>query len=145
MFHPVAPGVWQIAFPWTNAWLLARGAEAMLIDSGTRWDRKVLVKALEKTLPDGFHLRSVLLTHAHCDHAGNAAFLVERYGAELVCHTLEEPFLATRRTYAPRGIRALSRSGLLFLAGEVAFPVRRRRPDRLLNAGDTIETPIGRL
>src|SRR5688572_10231008 len=116
MLHPVAPGVWQIAFPWTNAWLLARGGEAMLIDCGTRWDRKVLEKALEEAVPSGFTLRSVLLTHAHCDHAGNAAFLAEKYGAELVCHTLEEPFLATRCTYAPRGIRGFSRSGLLFLS-----------------------------
>ena len=145
MLHFVAPGVWQIAFPWTNAWLLARGGEAVLVDSGTRWDRKVLVRALDEACPGGFNLRAVLLTHAHCDHAGNAAFLARTYGAEILCHHREEPFIATRRTYIPRGIRGVSRSGLLFAGGEIVFPVERRRPDRLISEADTVETPVGHL
>src|SRR5205807_9685567 len=85
------PGVFHIDLPWTNAWLLARDGDAMLIDSGTCRDRRALVAALEQVLPSGFHLRAVLLTHAHIDHAGNAAYLAERYEARLYAHAFESP------------------------------------------------------
>src|SRR5437773_325945 len=54
----VLPGVFHIDLPWTNAWLLARDGEAMLIDSGTCRDRSALIAALETALPDGFRLQA---------------------------------------------------------------------------------------
>jgi glyoxylase-like metal-dependent hydrolase (beta-lactamase superfamily II) len=139
--HPVFPGVSLINLPWVNAWLLHKDNEAVLIDTGTRWDRKRLLSAL----PRGSRFTSVLLTHGHCDHAGNAAFLADHCGARLIAHEEEVVFMETRRTYVPRGMGALSASGLLFAAGEVVFPVRRHKVDRIVQEGDRIETPIGPL
>jgi glyoxylase-like metal-dependent hydrolase (beta-lactamase superfamily II) len=145
MLRSVLSGVWQVDLPWTNAWILAKDGDVVLIDSGTRWDRAAVVRGLKKACPGGFRLRSVLLTHGHCDHAGNAAFLAERYGAKVYCGVEERPFLATRRTYIPPGIRAVSLSGLLFAAGEVVFPVKRRAPEVAVRQGDLVDTPLGPL
>src|SRR5205809_719396 len=123
VIKPALPGVYQIDLPWVNAWLLASAAGAVLIDSGTRWDRRRILEAFDTLFPDGVNLRNVLLTHGHCDHAGNAAFLCERYGASLSAHADEAPFIATCRTYIPRGIRAFSPKGICFGAGELIYPV----------------------
>lgn len=145
MLHPVLPGVFLIDLPWVNAWLLAKGPDAVLIDTGTVRDRDRLLRALNKALPEAFRLHSVLLTHGHCDHAGNAAFLAERFGARLCAHAEEVPYLATRRTYIPGGLRALSPGGLLFALGERAYPVKRRAVEVVLAEGHCAETPIGPL
>ncbi len=141
----VLPGVSWIKLPWTNAWILHHGGEAVLIDTGTCRDRQRLLSALKSVLPSGFRLSSVLLTHGHCDHSGNAAYLGETFGARIHAHALEVPYIATPRTYVPPGPRRFSLSGLLFGAGEVLFPVKRRPVDAVVADGDTVESPIGPL
>src|SRR5436190_23888439 len=100
----VLPRVSLIDLPWTNVWILHDGNQVMVVDTGTRQDRKAVLNGLHKTLPHDFDLKSVLLTHGHCDHAGNAAYLCEEFGAKLVAGKDEAPFIATRRTYVPQGI-----------------------------------------
>lgn len=86
----VAPGVhWlRMALPFQldhiNLWLLEDGAQWLLIDTGlgnepTRalWERVFADKIGAKPV------RRVLVTHYHPDHAGNAAWLCKRTGAEL--------------------------------------------------------------
>ncbi|HEY8070335.1 MAG TPA: MBL fold metallo-hydrolase [Burkholderiales bacterium] len=86
----VAPGVhWlRMALPFQldhiNLWMLEDGDDWLLIDSGlgnepTRglWDRIFAGKIGSKPV------RRVLITHYHPDHAGNAAWLCKRTGAEL--------------------------------------------------------------
>jgi glyoxylase-like metal-dependent hydrolase (beta-lactamase superfamily II) len=142
----VGPGVWRIRHSWGNAWALSDGVEASLIDTGCVWDRRAVVAGLRVAC--GGHeprLRHILLTHAHTDHAGSALRIAADHGAPVACHRDEAPFLQTRRTYVPRGLRALSGSGLLFALGEIAFPVRRGPVDLPLADGDRVETPIGAL
>jgi glyoxylase-like metal-dependent hydrolase (beta-lactamase superfamily II) len=154
MLLPVFPGVFLVDLPWVNGWLLARGDEAMLIDSGTARDRPVLVDKLEngleaQGLSAPLRLHSLLLTHGHCDHAGNMAFLAESTGAKVYAHRDEWGYLALpngrKQTYVPPGWRALSAKGLLFALGEWVWPVTRREPDYLVQEGSRIETPVGTL
>jgi glyoxylase-like metal-dependent hydrolase (beta-lactamase superfamily II) len=47
-------------------------------------------------------LKYIFITHFHYDHVGNAALLKKRYGAKVVCHSLdrpiiEDPLIVTRR------------------------------------------------
>lgn len=53
-----------------NCYLLAKGKNAVLIDTGREGYRK---KVLAECLP--FDVRLILLTHGHIDHVQNAAFL----------------------------------------------------------------------
>jgi len=86
----VAPGVhWlRMALPFAldhiNLWLLEDGDAWLIVDTGlgnepTRalWEKIFADKIGAKPV------RRVLVTHYHPDHAGNAAWLCERTGAEL--------------------------------------------------------------
>jgi len=65
--------------------------EAVIVDAGP-WDRygKQLKGLLEER---GFSLRAILITHAHADHFGGAAYLAASTGAKIYAHPLERPVL----------------------------------------------------
>ena len=86
----VAPGVhWlRMALPFQldhiNLWLLEDGAEWLLIDTGL--GNQTTRELWERVLKDRIGtkaVRRVLVTHYHPDHAGNAAWLCARTGADL--------------------------------------------------------------
>ena len=143
----VAQGVYRIHLAWGNVYLLKQGARAALIDTGLHQDRAALVSALAErdVKPEG--LESVCLTHAHCDHAGNAAWLAQ-HGAKVLLHREEAPYLnPPRLAYLPAGIERLTRihTTLVFLAAERIYPVERCKPDVLLGVGDKVDAPGGAL
>ncbi len=148
--YAVEEGLWQISLAWSNAWLLWQGEEATLIDTGLQADRDGLRAALQQIGVDEAKVRTVLLTHAHCDHAGNAAYFAEGAGQSAVhLHQDERPFLALpRRTHAPPGWGTLLRphTALAFAIGEIRYPVARIATGLVSHAdGDLIETPGGTL
>lgn len=138
-----APGVWQIVLPWTRAYVLTDGVAFSLVDTGTCRDLPLLLAAIGELGLNPEVCRSILLTHGHCDHAGNAAYFATRYGAKVYAHAAEQPFLETAQTYAPVGLRILGPSGVLFSLGEVYWPVQRFSLDTLVSADDVIATPAG--
>ena len=146
--YPIADGIWQISLAWSNVWLLWDGREAALIDTGLQADRPALQQALQQIGVEEMQVRSVLLTHAHCDHAGNAAFFAAR-SATVKLHEAETPFLAApRRTYIPRGAGLLSRphTALAFAIGEARYPVERIAQGlHGLTDKDLVEVPGGPL
>jgi len=92
----VAPGIQWLRMPLPfqldhiNLWLLADGDGWTIIDTGValaptreRWER------IFATRLDGRPVRRVLVTHFHPDHIGNAAWLAERWRAELWCTQTE--------------------------------------------------------
>jgi glyoxylase-like metal-dependent hydrolase (beta-lactamase superfamily II) len=91
----VLPGLWRLRLPlpWPgvphgNAWAIAAGPGVVLVDCGLHAPGSIghLERALEMV---GLHLEQVRLlvcTHAHADHYGQAATVVERAGCELWMH-----------------------------------------------------------
>lgn len=78
--HKVADGVWQLTgFPrnFVNCYVVGD----VLIDTGTRWARRRLLRELQ-----GRQLRMVALTHCHPDHQGNAKLICDTFGVPLACH-----------------------------------------------------------
>jgi glyoxylase-like metal-dependent hydrolase (beta-lactamase superfamily II) len=136
----VLPGVSLIDLPQENVWVLQGGGEAALVDTGLSWSRRRLMVALDQALEPGSRLTSIFLTHGHCDHAGNAAFLARQFGAKVYCHRIEEPYVSTRRLYGRPGLHKL-----MFLIGEAVLPVRRFPVDVLVEDGDVVPSPIGPL
>src|SRR6187200_720396 len=91
----VLPGVWRLRLPlpWPgvphcNAWAVAAGDGIVLFDTGMHQPGSManLERALEMVGLKVEHVRLLVCTHAHSDHYGQAATIVERTGCELWMH-----------------------------------------------------------
>jgi glyoxylase-like metal-dependent hydrolase (beta-lactamase superfamily II) len=160
----VLPGVWRLrlALPWPgvphcNAWALAAGNGIVLVDCGLHEDGSLA--QLERALAQvGLRLADVRLlvcTHAHSDHYGQAADVIDASGCELWMH----PDHAHMTAAADDPDEALSRRlEVARMSGVPVAPLaawaeqaRRRgygvtrvvEPDRELVEGVVVETDLG--
>ena len=160
----VLPGVWRLrlALPWPgvphcNAWALAAGDGIVLVDCGLHEEGSLA--QLERALAQvGLRLADVRLlvcTHAHSDHYGQAADVIDASGCELWMH----PDHAHMTAAADDPDEALSRrlevarmSGVpVAPLAEWAEHARRRgygvtrvvEPDRELVQGVVFDTDLG--
>jgi glyoxylase-like metal-dependent hydrolase (beta-lactamase superfamily II) len=160
----VLPGVWRLRLPlpWPgvphcNAWALAAGDGIVLVDTGMHEPGSLghLERALAQCNLRLEHVRLLVCTHAHADHYGQAATIMERSGCELWMHPKHEH--QTRAAQDPEA--ALERRIEVALqSGVPEKPLRRyaeaRRdqgsgiaaivePDRALLPGVEIATDLG--
>lgn len=160
----VLPGVFRLRLPlpWPgvphcNAWAVSAGDGFVLFDTGMHEPDSIahLERALEMCNLRLEDARLVVCTHAHTDHCGQAATIVERAGCEVWMHPMHEhlvkmiedpdaavarrveiarqsgvPDEPLRRSVAERGSRG---SG-------IAGPIQ---PDRELLSGVKIATDVG--
>src|SRR3954468_14205154 len=91
----VLPGVWRLRLPlpWPgvphgNAWALAAGDGIVLVDTGVHEPGSMghLELAMEQVGLKVEHVRLLVCTHAHSDHYGQAAPIMDRTGCELWMH-----------------------------------------------------------
>src|SRR4051794_40611921 len=91
----VLPGLWRLRLPlpWPgiphgNAWAIAAGDGIVLVDTGIHAPRSMgpLERALDMVNLRLESVRLLVYTHAHSDHFGQAATIVERTGCELWLH-----------------------------------------------------------
>ena len=69
------------------------GAKPILIDSGSPGDLPTLEKKLKKVGVTLAEIELLILTHAHFDHAGNAAAIRKCAGCQVAAHESERAFL----------------------------------------------------
>ena len=102
----VLPGVWRLRLPlpWPgvphcNAWALAAGDGIVLVDTGMHEPGSMahLERALAQVNLNLDLVRLLVCTHAHSDHYGQAATIVERTGCELWMHPNHEHMLSAAR------------------------------------------------
>src|SRR5215210_3051175 len=95
----VLPGLWRLRLPlpWpgvphVNAWAIAAGSGVVLVDTGLHEPGALrqLERALEQVGLRLEHVRLLVCTHAHSDHYGQAAAIIERSGCELWMHPAYE-------------------------------------------------------
>src|SRR3954463_387194 len=95
----VVPGVWRLPLPlpWPgvphcNAWAVAAGDGIVLFDTGMHEPGSLahLERALAQVNLSLDNVRLVVCTHAHSDHYGQAADIVDRAGCELWMHPNHE-------------------------------------------------------
>jgi len=91
----------------SNVFLLIKGEQAILVDTGIRILRTFLTKRLRKLVPGGPVL--LILTHAHFDHAGNAQWIRETFHPGVFIHSSETANLETGYADIPEGTVLYSR------------------------------------
>jgi glyoxylase-like metal-dependent hydrolase (beta-lactamase superfamily II) len=137
----VLPGVWRLRLPlpWpgvphVNAWALARAGGLVLVDCGlhSRTSLRDLEIALAQTGHALEDVRLLVCTHAHVDHCGQAATVVERAGCELWLHPRHEHLTAS---LADREAALLRRIEIARASGVPAEPLERWAAQR--RAGET--------
>ncbi|MEU7313024.1 MBL fold metallo-hydrolase [Streptomyces sp. NPDC007083] len=97
----VRPSLHVVPFPVGRAWLWQDGAEVTLIDTGPPGSADALADAIRGCGAGRGRLRRIVLTHFHPDHAGSAAELARRYGAEVVAHRADAPVIRGRAPAPP--------------------------------------------
>jgi len=161
----VLPGLWRLRLPlpWPgvphgNAWAIASGSGVVLIDTGYHEPGSLaqLERAMDQVNLRLEHVRLVACTHAHSDHWGQAATIVDRAGCEFWMHPNHEH--ATRTAGDPeaalaRRLEVARQSGVPRVAIErhierlprnLASGIARViEPDRPLVSGVEIETDLG--
>jgi glyoxylase-like metal-dependent hydrolase (beta-lactamase superfamily II) len=160
----VLPGVWRLRLPlpWPgvphcNAWALAAGDGIVLIDTGMHEPGSLghLERALAQVNLKLDHVRLLVCTHAHSDHYGQAATIVERTGCELWMHPNHDHMLTAARdpeAAFDRRIEVARQSGVPKEPLRRYSEAQRGRnygiagivePDRALVPGVEIQTDLG--
>ncbi len=80
------PGIKTINLGGANCYLVRAGTGYVLIDTGTANRRADLERELEGAGCQPGKLKLIVLTHGDSDHADNAAYLRERFGARIAMH-----------------------------------------------------------
>ena len=78
-----------------NVYLLSGGEELALVDAGAGWGEDRILDNVRSLGYEPERIRHIFLTHAHADHAGGAASLAERLGAQVYLSELEREALET--------------------------------------------------
>ncbi|WP_369200450.1 MBL fold metallo-hydrolase [Streptomyces sp. PU-14G] len=89
----VRPSLHLIPFPVGQAYLWRDGEELTLIDTGPPGAADEVEDAIRRGGTGHGALRRIVLTHCHPDHAGSAAELAERHGAEVIAHAADAPVI----------------------------------------------------
>src|SRR5271157_1687000 len=137
----VLPGVFRLRLPlpWPgvphcNAWAVAAGAGVVLFDTGMHQPGSLahLERALAMCNLRLENVRLVVCTHAHSDHYGQAASIVERAGCELWMHPNHQHM--TRMAEDPEAVFA-RRVEVARQSGVPADPLRRYAERRSRDSG----------
>jgi glyoxylase-like metal-dependent hydrolase (beta-lactamase superfamily II) len=160
----VLPGVWRLRLPlpWPgvphcNAWALAAGDGVVLVDCGMHEPGSLahLERAMAQVNLRLEHVRLLVGTHAHADHFGQAATVVDRAGCEFWLHpdhahgfhAASDPDAALDRRIEIARQSGVPEAPLQRLSaerrGEPYGVARIIEPDRPLVAGVRIDTDLG--
>jgi glyoxylase-like metal-dependent hydrolase (beta-lactamase superfamily II) len=143
--------------PHGNAYAIAAGDGVVLVDTGLHepGSMRQLELALDQANLRIEHVRLVVCTHAHSDHYGQAAPVMERSGAELWMHPKHEHMTAAaqdpKRAFERRfeiarqsGVPAEALAAYREARGDTSFGIAEIvMPDRDLLPGVEVETDLG--
>ncbi len=93
----VLPPLHMVRFRICQAYLWRDGPELTLIDAGDVESAAAIEDAIRSLGHAPARIRRIVITHGHRDHYGAARELADRYGAEIIAHTLDAPVIRGER------------------------------------------------
>ena len=106
-FQQVSNNIWRLETKYkvlglltlpVSVWLVRTGADWTLVDTGPAETGDQVVAAIAK-VTEYQGPRQILLTHAHADHSGGLSAVRAAWGASVLCHTAEAPFINGESDY----------------------------------------------
>lgn len=123
-----------LPFRMVNAHIIIGHQGCILVDAGLPGTECKIEKLLKKHGKSFGDIKLIVITHAHVDHAGNAAVLRKLSGAPILAHEADLKYYKreTPMTFCPTGL-----AGRLFLNAPLIYqPYQAFKPDILLTDGD---------
>jgi len=130
---PGLPAVTLIPAGPMNAFLI-RGQRPVLVDTGLPGSGPGILAALEKQGVRPRDLALIVITHAHIDHSGSAAFLKEVTGAPVLVHAADAEYLRSGASAPATPAAFLGRLLNLATGNRKPDPALAAEPDILVNA-----------
>jgi glyoxylase-like metal-dependent hydrolase (beta-lactamase superfamily II) len=128
----VGDGVYKLGTKWINFYLVAEGAQYVLVDAGYPGYWKYLSAALDALGSSPQAIQAVIVTHHHADHAGTAERVRSSGGARVLAGEADAWIVAGKYlSHASPGFYrrcSVHRSGLRFLAHSALAGGARYRP-----------------
>jgi glyoxylase-like metal-dependent hydrolase (beta-lactamase superfamily II) len=127
----IADGVAVLPVSIANVYFAGKpGFPWMLIDTGMVGKARMIREAAEARFGPGARPVSIVLTHGHGDHSGNAAALADLWQVPIYAHRLEFPYLTGKSKYPPADPTAPGFMSFMtrFMGGETASLGERLRP-----------------
>jgi glyoxylase-like metal-dependent hydrolase (beta-lactamase superfamily II) len=131
----IVPGIHQVDGVNANCFIIVRDG-LTIIDTGMPRNSAKIVKYIQDILErKPSDINTIVLTHFHVDHAGDACDLKKLSGAKVAIHEADADYVAGRKTQpAPKGAMGMISRVLITLFFR-STPVE---PDIKLRDGDTI-------
>lgn len=125
-----------LPFGLVNAHLIVGRSGCVIVDAGLPGTEQKLHAVLKRNGLDFGDIKLIIVTHAHVDHAGNAARIQRLSGAPILAHEGDLPYYLREREmhFCASGLfgKIFLRTGLMF------EPYEKFKPDILLRDSDCV-------
>lgn len=127
-----------------NSYLLKNSNGYLLVDTGFTTRRLDIKKGLEIAGCQPGNLKLIVLTHGDFDHAGNAVFLRDKYGAQIAMHRGESDAVEKGNMLFSRKNMIVLNRAISILLFKIVLPFLRFgkfekfKPDLYLEDGNTL-------
>ncbi|UOA28223.1 MBL fold metallo-hydrolase [Pseudosulfitobacter sp. DSM 107133] len=130
----------MLPFGMLNAFLLVQDQKAVLVDTGLPKAANHVAKALKKHGLNWAHIKLIVLTHGHIDHAGSAVSLRALTGAPVLAHAGDLPYFEGKAPVLhPTGMFGR----LFFKTGAIQQPFDYFTPDHVMTDDALDLAPFG--
>lgn len=119
-----------------NCYIIENGTNGVLVDTGKREFANRVIEACQS-----YHVKQIVLTHAHFDHAENAAQISNTLGIPIGMHEQDRDLIQSNFN---QELSAKTFLGKIVLSASLkdfsARTIQEFKPDVLLNDGDRLDS-----
>lgn len=118
-----------------NVFLAAQAGRYLLVDTSVANRMKTLISRLESLGVNATNLAALILTHAHFDHAENAAAIKDKFKTMVFAHTAEADYLKKGESIPIKGALPINRRAVDLLGPKILSHAQYHpvEPDILVN------------